>query len=62
MTSQAVGPRRSAHPWSETSRTLTAPFGGGGPAYGEASPSSARRVLSRLTQTAEALTQVAAEG
>ncbi|MBP3044587.1 hypothetical protein KKR91_12535 [Arthrobacter jiangjiafuii] len=28
----------------------------------EASPSSARRVLSRLTQTAEALTQVAAEG
>lgn len=28
----------------------------------EASPSSARQVLSRLTQTAEALTQVAAEG
>ncbi|MBP3034833.1 hypothetical protein J2M53_01005 [Arthrobacter sp. zg-ZUI100] len=28
----------------------------------DASPSSARRVLSRLTQTAEALTQVAAEG
>ena len=52
-------------PWSKIGLPVTAlpalrltPAG----ELAEASPSSARRVLSRLTQTAEALTQVAAEG